>query len=173
MVLFTELVKKHFKYNSAQELKNHISFELIYYINDLNFTNILPGTVLLGKHIDNNVAYHGKECTMYGVWVYKYDNYYIVFTYDTEGEDLDVDKVENISKCPIEFYKKTSNVYKKSEITPEKIMNIYSHEFHINCSNNLNFIMDIFNGMCEVNGKKRFIKYMLNLFDKKKFHVKK
>jgi hypothetical protein len=50
----------------------------------------IPESKLIFTHIDSNICYHGRECTLYIKSLIRWKNYYIIYEYDNEGYELDV-----------------------------------------------------------------------------------
>ncbi len=164
MPSFLKLVKKHFDDDLEFNIKTHI--ESFHSDDDYESTQldhvpiceILPGTKFIAKDDDFNITYQGKECHATSYRLYKYKNYFIVYIFDTEGDDMDVlDIKDNYGSDLIKFYNECVTVYKKDELDIGDFLD---------SSKNIDFVMEVFKKIYPKTGLTRLQEYISDRYSK-------
>ena len=125
-------------------------------INENSFEDVLPGIELIASYFDPNICYHGRECSAFGRNIYKWENYYIVYEYDTEGDDLEVLSI-NINYEDINlFFDSCFYVYHEEKLDLLSLLDKI---------NDIDFIMQFFHNIFgKKKGRMHLLTYIENMF---------
>lgn len=160
---FRKFLKKHCMENDSLEkfMEEFIDAndDHLDEIGEYSFEDILPGIKLIASHVDYNICYHGRECTAFARNIYKWKKYYIVYQYDTEGDDLEVLSIihnyENINL----FFDSCFYVYVEEKLDLLSLL----HKI-----NDINFIMEFFHNIFgKKKGRMHLLTYIDNMYQTK------
>ena len=100
----------------------------------------IPESKLIIKHVDSNICYHGRECTLYIKSLIRWKNYYVIFEQENEGDDLDV---KYICLSKYDFKLIHINSYNDDKFLTDKFLNIILLPEIIKYFKNLNRLEDV------------------------------
>lgn len=130
-----------------------VDFKDWYHLNDVDLTELLPGCKLLFGEDNNNICYHGRECTAKHLSLYEYKDYYIQYSYSTQGDDLEVlslgDQCDSIESLFSDLFA----VGKKSHLNVDTLIPSLPKK-------SIETLAQLFKAIDPVNGKKRFLDFM-------------
>ena len=69
------------------EKEDHVAY---YEEINIKLENTILESELIFTHIDSNICYHGRECSLYIKSLIRWKNYYILYEYKSDGDELDV-----------------------------------------------------------------------------------
>ena len=174
--------------------------ELCYDENDgldsFSIPEFLPDARLIAEKTDHNIVYQGTDCSAKVIKLYKYRSKYIVYRYDTKGDDTEVLSIMDNFK---EYTEPKKVMRKRLTSTSNKKVNVYTQkeydeydfglvfkvfleksitiidEKQFNCQqfldkysdNNLDFIIQVYSKLFPVNGQDYVIEYVKNIYIKK------
>ena len=140
-MIFKDLLERHFENISLIDRIEEIWDEGVS-LNEINICDILPETETIMIHEKYNVCYHGRECEAYAVKLYKYNNYMITYTFDSDGNDLEVFGIEEyVDAIEIKLKKKkilknkswSDNICKLLEVSVTvQSLDDFSYEIFLN-----------------------------------------
>jgi len=89
---FYKLVESHFaesnpKFNIKKYMEEYHNYKGL---DEIDIRNLLPGADLVAEKTDYNVVYHGRECAAKRKSLYAYKKVFIIFSFDTDGDDCNV-----------------------------------------------------------------------------------
>ena len=76
----------------------------VYRCKPIRWDLAIPESKLIIEHVDSNICYHGRECTLYIKSLIRWKNYYVIFEHENEGHVaggvtyvwVDIDKLKII-----------------------------------------------------------------------------
>ena len=148
-------------------------------LNEINICDILPETETIMIHEKYNVCYHGRECEAYAVKLYKYNNYMITYTFDSDGNDLEVFGIEEyVDAIEIKLKKKkilknkswSDNICKLLEVSVTvQSLDDFSYEIFLNEIPliQLDTLVDFFQNLYPEKGQQYLVKYVKSIYKSK------
>jgi len=158
MIGFLDLVALHFKnvkdFNMTSYLKKIEDDDDYIYNNfgEFPIEKILPNSELLVEYAKYNIVYHGRECTAICKRLYCYCDYYFIYDFNHQGDDLEVLTI-NFNNMN-EFFGKCFIVYKKDEFYDELFLKGVS----------VKAVAKFYKKMYPIEGHKLFEKYMTTYY---------
>ena len=121
MTTFINLVKKHYvdEFGQKIDVLNFVAFLENYVdgsnMDDLNVSGLLPNLTLVTANDKFNVVHHGEECDAEVTRLYRWNDYYIIYSFEGRGDDLEVlDMVKQYGTLK-NFFRKCFTVYHQSK----------------------------------------------------------
>jgi hypothetical protein len=159
-ITFIGLMKQHYgdKFDIKQFINDHDKNETFSHLDSLKLHTILPGTKIISEWTDYSIAYHGRCCTAELFRLYEYKEYYIVYSFSTEDNDVDVlsfhsQNFEGLMDVLIH----ATYVYKKDAFN-------YENVFKKSCKNDIKFMTDFFREVYPTTGHIRLQEFISRIF---------
>jgi hypothetical protein len=158
---FLKLIQECFLENKRFNLSRHLQKccepDSSMGMDELDFSELLPGIELVAEYKDYDIGYHSRCCNCKAAVLYKYKDEYIVYSFDVEASgsesDLDALRIQYHYGNERTLLNECVNVYNMDDFDCEKFLNVSP-------VNDLSFMIDVFKGVYGENGLRHLKKYV-------------